>query len=98
MFGCKPKQNVTSPLENGDNTELDTCDLLDGEGITQYQSLIGTLQWIISIGKFHAAIHVLSLSLFLVAPYKGHLEQAWRIIGNLAKMIHGCIRFRIDEL
>jgi hypothetical protein len=73
MFGCKPKQNITSPLENGDNTELDTSDLLDGEGITQYKSLIGTLQWIISIGKFHATTHVLSLSLFLVAPYKCHL-------------------------
>ena len=42
MFGEKPKQTVMSPLEEGDHPELDTTDLLDDEGITQYQSLIGT--------------------------------------------------------
>jgi hypothetical protein len=29
MFGIKPKQNVTSPLEKGDNPGMDTSELLD---------------------------------------------------------------------
>ena len=44
MFGGPPKQNVTSPLEKGDHPKLDTSDLLNDEGITKYQSLIGSLQ------------------------------------------------------
>ena len=43
MFGCKPKGNVQSPLEHGDHPELDTSELLDEDGIQQYQSLIGSL-------------------------------------------------------
>ena len=50
MFGSKPKQNVTSPLEKGDHPELDMSDELDADGIKNYQSLIGTLQWSVSLG------------------------------------------------
>ena len=49
MFGEKPKE-VTCPLEKGDHPELDTTDELDLEGIRKYQSLIGALQWLISLG------------------------------------------------
>jgi hypothetical protein len=44
MFGAKPKAYV-SPLEPGDHPEFDESDLLDFEGIKQYQSLIGSIQW-----------------------------------------------------
>ena len=33
IFGSKPKQNVTSPLEKGDHLELDMSDELDANGI-----------------------------------------------------------------
>jgi len=46
-----PKQVVTSPIKN-DHPELDTSDLLDDEGIVKYHSLIGALQWVVSIGRF----------------------------------------------
>jgi hypothetical protein len=45
MFGRKPKQNVTSPLERGDHPELDNSTYLDFDGIAIYQSMIGLLQW-----------------------------------------------------
>ena len=48
-FGHKPKQ-YTSPLEKNDHPELDTSDELGYEGIAQYQSLIGQLQWTVSLG------------------------------------------------
>ena len=96
MFGTKPKQNVMSPLESGDHPELDTSEFLDEEGITQYQSLIGTLQWVISIGRFDITTHVMSLSSYRIAPRIGHLDRAKRIIGYLAKMKYACIRFRTD--
>ncbi len=33
IFGSKPKQNVTSPLEKGDHPELDMSEELDANGI-----------------------------------------------------------------
>ena len=43
LFEKKPKQNITSLLEKGDHSELDSSDLLDEKGVQIYQSLIGAL-------------------------------------------------------
>jgi hypothetical protein len=97
IFGESPRQNVSSPLEKGDHPELDTLELLDSQGITIYQSLIGALQWVITIGRFDVQTAVMTLSGFRVAPRRGHLERAKRVYGYLAKMRHAAIRVRTDE-
>ena len=97
MFGEKPKEIYTSPLEKGDHPELDTSDLLDADGIQKYQSMIGAMQWAISIGRFDIATAVMSLSSFRVAPRIGHLDRCKRIYGYLHKMRHATIRVRTDE-
>ena len=94
MFGQKPKTNVSSPLEKGDHPECDTSDLLGPEGVTQYQSLVGQLQWAISLGRLDIATAVMTMSSFRSAPRIGHLDRAKRICGYLLKMKHACIRFR----
>ena len=50
MFGEMPSTKVQSPLEKGDHPEIDTSPLLDEEMIQKYQSLIGAMQWAVSIG------------------------------------------------
>ena len=52
LFGHPPKQVVTSPIQKNDHPELDTSELLGLDDITKYQSLIGALQWAVSIGRF----------------------------------------------
>jgi hypothetical protein len=75
LFGTKPNLKVTSPLDKGDHPEFDTSELLDNDGIQQYQSLIGALQWAISIGQFDISTAVMTLSSFCVAPRHGHLAS-----------------------
>ena len=94
MFGEKPKTNISSPLEKGDHPECDTSDLLGTEGITQYQSLVGQLQWAISLGRIDVSTAVMTMSGFRSAPRIGHLNRVKRICGYLLKMKDGCIRFR----
>ena len=94
MFGQKPKTNVTSPLEKGDHPECDTSELLGPEGVTQYQSLVGQLQWAISLGRLDIATAVMTMSSFRSAPREGHLSRTKRICGYLLKMKHAAIRFR----
>ena len=55
MFGQAPKQVVTSPIKKGDHPELDTSDLLEPDDVQKYRSLIGALQWAITIGRFDIA-------------------------------------------
>ena len=97
LFGKAPKQNISSPLEAGDHPELDTSDLLDEKGIKIYQSLIGGLQWLITLGRFDIQTHVMTMSSFRAAPRQGHLDRLKRIFGYVAKMKHAMIRIRTEE-
>ena len=61
LFGNKPKTNMISLIENGDHPEWDDLELLDEEGISNYQSLIGSLQWTISLGRFEIMTYVMAM-------------------------------------
>ena len=85
------------PLEEGDHPELDTSELCDEHQTKQFQTLIGQLQWLISLGRFDIAVHVMSLSRFIAQPRKGHLDRAKKIVGYLLFLCDGAIRFRTGE-
>lgn len=97
LFGYKPNQNILSPLEKEDYTEIDTSDLLDEKGIQIYQSLIGTLQWAISLGILDIITAVMSLSSFRVSPRKVHLDRVKGFCGYLSNMKHATIRICTEE-
>ena len=96
MFKEKPRKS-RPPLEGGDHPELDTSELCDEHQTKQFQTLIGQLQWLISLGRFDIAVHVMSLSRFRAQPRKGHLDRAKRIVGYLLVLPDGAIRFRTGE-
>jgi hypothetical protein len=96
-FGANPKPSVYAPLEKGDHPEMDTTELLDPEKTKLYQSLIGALQWIITIGRFDIMTAVVTLSSFRAAPRVGHLERVKRIYGYLSRMSQAKIRVRTEE-
>mmetsp|Transcript_22839 Transcript_22839/g.34607 ORF Transcript_22839/g.34607 Transcript_22839/m.34607 type:complete len:177 (+) Transcript_22839:2770-3300(+) len=87
----------SAPLDKNDHPELDTSPLLGPQGITVYQSLVGSLQWAVSLGRFDIATSVMTMSSFRSAPRKGHLDRVKRICGYLWKMKNGVIRFRTNE-
>ena len=66
--------NCYSPLEKGDHPELDDSELLDATGTQHYFSLIGMLQWAISIGCLDISTAVMTMSSFCAAPHRGHLS------------------------
>ena len=97
MFGEKPHTRYHSPLEGGDHPELDQSKFLDPHSIQQYQSLIGSLQWAVSLGRFDIAVAVMSLSSYRSAPRRGHLDRAKRVVCYLNRMKQAAIRFRVGE-
>jgi len=96
LFGDPPSGTVKAPIEPNDHPELDDSEFLDEEGITVYQSLIGTLQWIITIGRFDIQSAVTTLSSFRAAPRRGHLDRAKRIYVYIKNMRYAAIRFRTE--
>jgi Reverse transcriptase (RNA-dependent DNA polymerase) len=97
ICGHAPKTLYSSPLEKGDHPEIDDSELLDEDGVRDYQSLIGVLQWLVSIVRFDIHTAVMTLSSFRAAPRQGHLERVKRIFGYVSKMRHAAIRIRTEE-
>jgi len=81
LFGTKPSTKPLSPLEKGDHPEIDDLEFLDDDGIQMYQSLVGALQWSISIGRFNIAtaspVRQVHLQLSLQEEGWSNLHQDW---------------------
>jgi hypothetical protein len=84
------------PLLERRQPELDDMDELDEKGCSVYQSLIGCLQWVVTLGRFDIACAVMTMLQFRVAPRKGHLELLGNVFGYLQKYPDGAIRFHTD--
>jgi hypothetical protein len=95
MFGSKPA-SANTPLVEGDHPELDTSELLDLTGIKQFQSLIGSAQWAVQLGRLDITTAVMTMSSFRAAPRQGHLARAKRIIEYLVKTRNATIRVRTE--
>ena len=67
MFGEKQRPS-SSPLEKNDCPEMDVSTEVDPDMITKYQSMLGALQWVISLGRFDICTGVMTMSRFHVAP------------------------------
>jgi len=70
MFKEKPRPS-SSPLEKNDHPELDDSEEVDAEMITQYQSMIGALQWVISLGRFDICTAIMMMSRLLCCSLQG---------------------------
>ena len=79
LFGEPPNDKVSSPLTKGDHPELDTSVFLEENDIEIYQSLIGSMQWAVSIGRWDTQTAVMTLSSFRAQPRQGHLDRAKRV-------------------
>ena len=82
------------PQEDGEGND---SKFLDATGTQQYQSLIGALQWSVSIGRFDITTAVMTMSSFRAMPRLGHMTRVKRLYGYLAKMKDGVIRIRTGE-
>jgi hypothetical protein len=93
IFHELPKKQ-SSPMDKGDSPELDQTELLDADGVSLYQSLIGALQWAVTLGRFDIQVAVMSMSRFRINPRVGHLERLKRVFGWLRRQPDARIRFR----
>jgi hypothetical protein len=95
IFGCKPS-DYTSPLEKGNHPEVDTSEELSAEGIKKYQTMIGSLQWAVSLGRFDNQTATMTMSGFRAAPRQGHSDRLKWMYGYLRKYASAAIRVRAE--
>ena len=73
-FNTKPVQQHRSLLQKGDNPELDNSPFLNDKEKEIYQSLVGSNQWSVSIGRFNIQSAIMTISKFCSAPQRRHLD------------------------
>ena len=95
LFGHKPK-HYWSPRKHGDHPDTDTSKKLDEYGIKQYQSMIGSLQWAICLGRFDLSTALMSLLSFHASLRKANLQCSKQIYRYLAKFKDVAIQIRTD--
>ena len=93
MFNQKPKPS-SSPLERNDHPELDASEEVAADVIMQYQSMIGALQWTISLSRFDICTAIMTLSCFHIAPWQGHIDCIKHIYGSLSRNPDGVKNIR----
>ena len=81
-------------MTKGDQPELDSSEPCTDAETIQFQSLIGALQWTISLSRFDIAHAVMTLSRYRTSPFVGHLDRAKQIVRYLCKYSQGAIRYR----
>ena len=94
LFEEKLRQTYMSPLEKNDHPEMDTSELLPLTQTKIFQSMIGACQWVIQLGQFDIAVHIMSLSSFRAEPRQGHLDRIKRIYGYLYRFRFATICIR----
>ena len=97
MFKHDPPKNMRTPLDKNDHPELDDTELLTGESNQHYLTIIGQLQWLVTLGRFDIHAQVTTMSSFRSAPRKGHLERLQRVYGYVLKTKHYSTRYRTKE-
>lgn len=97
LFGVPvPKREIHAPLEPRDHPELDDSELLDVKDIKVYQTMIGTLQWAVSLGRMYILCATMTMSRFHPAPRKGYLERLKRIYSFLRNYKKTAIKFNTE--
>ena len=89
MFKQDPPKNMRTPLDKNDHPELDDTELVTGESIQHYLTMVGQLQWLVTLGRFDIQAQVITMSRFRSAPREGHLERLQRIYGYVLCRILG---------
>ena len=86
-----------TPFSDQYHPEHDESPLLDEKNITLYKSLIGSANWIVTLGRFDIAYSVSTFARYSMAPREGHLENLKKLFGYLRGKAHGKILIDISE-
>ena len=97
LFDTEPSKGLKTPLEKNDHPELDTSEILDTQEVNYYLTMVGQLQWLITLGRFDVQARVITMSRIRAQPRQGHLERLKRIYAYVIRTKDYATRFRTTE-
>jgi hypothetical protein len=83
--GLALSSSAVGPIRTDYHPENDDSELLTGDLLTLYQSLLGTFRWLVELGRIDIAHSVAIMSTYLSCPRWGHLVELTHILSYLKK-------------
>ena len=61
FFNEDPPKGYKTPLDKNHHPELDTSEILEGDTAAKYLTMVGQLQWLVTLGRFdiHAQVAIM---------------------------------------
>ena len=75
LFNEDPPKGYKPTLDKNDHPELDTSEILEGDMAAKYLTMVGQLQWLVTLGRFDIHAQVAAMSRFRAAPRQGHMDR-----------------------
>ena len=97
LFNEDPPKGYKTPLDRNDHRELDTSEILEGDMAAKYLTMVGQLQWLVTLGRFDIHAQVATMSRFRAAPRQGHMDRLKRIYSYAIRTKDYAIRFRNEQ-
>ena len=96
LFNEDPPKGYKTPLDKNDHPELDISEILEGDMAAKYLTMVGQLQWLVTLGRFDIHAQVATMSRFRAAPRQGHMDRLKRIYSYAIRTKDYAIRFRTE--
>ena len=97
IFNKDTPKGYKTPLDKNDHPELDTSEILEGDMATKYLTMVGQLQWLVTLWRFDIHAQVAMMSRFRAAPRQGHMDRLKRIYSYAIRTKDYAIRFRTEK-
>jgi hypothetical protein len=81
LCGVEQFSKSNCPMTDTYHPELDDSPLLDDLHSSKYRALIGSANWIITLGRFDIAYATMALARFSMAPRHGHFKAMQKVFG-----------------
>ena len=73
---------------------MDTSDILEGQQVDHYLTMVGQLQWLITLGRFDIQAQVITMSKVQAQPREGQLERLKSIYAYVIRTKDYATRFK----
>jgi hypothetical protein len=96
LMGWKLK-GYNNPMEPNFHAETDESDFLTGEEISKYRMMVGSLNWLVTLGRYDVHYATTTLARHMMMPRQGHMHAMKRVFGYLLQNKYFSIAYNIKE-
>ena len=86
-----------NPLDPNYHAEIDDSNFLVGEDISKYRMMVGSLNWLVTLGRYNIHYTVCTLARHMMIPRAGHMHAMRRVFGYLKQNYNFKIEFVTEK-